>query len=308
MSKSDLLKELRSLTQAGMKNCLDALKEANGDLQKAIDLIKVKGQNIVSERENKTPTEGLVLLRALDYAEPGKSAKAFLMLELNCETDFTAKSEDFKDFGSAVWSSIADCYKLNISVNDLTNAQAIRLQNEISFKTKEKCIFRRWWIEEAINNTCKLFGYVHHPNDKIGVVLTLKAPSLESAQTEAFNKIGNDLAMQVAAMNPLAVSPEEIPSEVLDRQKYIFETQLKESNKPPSQWARIIEGKLNKWYTEVCLAKQESVVVPKRSIEQLIKTEYANLLGGELEIINFIRCQVGEGLEKEKVDAFSLEV
>jgi len=305
MSKSELLKELRALTQAGMKDCNDALKEAGDDLQKAVDIIKTKGQNIVSGREGKIAAEGLVLVGKLPLLN--KSA-ALLMLEVNCETDFTAKSPEFRMFAEDVWNNIAYCHVAGLPFNELTGVDAVAAQTGISAQTKEKCIFNRWWIEEPINSTCRVFGYVHHPADKLASIVTLKAPSEEVADSEDFAKIGHDLAMQIVAMNPIAISPDKVPEDVVARQKDIFEAQVKDLGKPQAQWARIIEGKLNKWYTEVCLTKQESVVVAKKSIEQLIDSQYAALLGGKIEIVNFIRCQVGEGLNKPKGDSFALEV
>ncbi len=230
------------------------------------------------------------------------------MLEVNCETDFVARSPEFREFAEEVWFSISSAHIAGLPFNEFTNTDAIECQKAISSKIKEKCVFNRWWIEEPIDTTCRVFGYVHHPADKLASIVTLKAPSVEIADSEDFAKIGYDLAMQVVAMNPIAISPDNLPEDVVARQKDIFEAQMKELGKPQVQWARIIEGKLNKWYTEVCLTKQESVVVPKKSIEQLIETQYAALLGGKIEIVNLIRCQVGEGLSKPKGDSFALEV
>ena len=111
--------------------------------------------------------------------------------------------------------------------------------------------------------------------------------------------LGNELAMQVAAMNPVAVSSDRIDPDVLARQKSIFDTQLAEMNKPPAAQAKILEGKFRKWFTEVCLLEQESVVVPKTTINQLLKN-LSTKLGGTVSVVNFIRCQVGEGVEVQK--------
>jgi elongation factor Ts len=305
MNKSELLKELRALTQAGMKDCNDALKEAGDDLQKAVDIIKTKGQNIVSGREGKIAAEGIVLAGPVQLPV---GSKAVLMLEVNCETDFVARSPEFRGFAEEVWFSIAAVHVVGLPFDKLTNGEALTAQTELSAKVKEKCVFNRWWIEEPIDDTCRVFGYVHHPADKLASIVTLKAPSVEIANSEAFAQIGYDLAMQIVAMNPIAISPDKLPEDVLNRQKDIFQAQVEGLGKPQVQWARIIEGKLNKWYTEVCLTKQESVVVPKKSIEQLIDTQYAAQLGGKIEIVNFIRCQVGEGIEQQTKGNFSDEV
>lgn len=298
--KKELIKTLRDLTAAGMLDCVRALEESNFDINKAVDIIKSKGQNIVSGREGKTATEGLVIA-----AHVGND-KTLAMIEVNCQTDFVSRSPDFSQFSEDVLTHLCASVLSNTPF-DVDDPSVYNLRNSIINKTKENCLIRRWWVEQVFDDTCKTFSYIHN-GGKLGVILSLKAPSIEAASSKEFTEIGTDLAMQVAAMNPLAVSVDKIPSDVLDRQKIIFEAQIKELNKPPAQWSKILDGKLNKWYSEVCLSKQESVLFSKKSIEQLIKTEYAAQLGGELEIINFIRCQVGEGIEQQKSNDFSNEV
>lgn len=296
MNKADLLKELRALTQAGMKDCNDALKEAENNLQKAIDIIKTKGKNIVSGREGKIAAEGLVAIANID--------STFGMIEINCQTDFVAKHDGLIDFANQSVLSVINHTLDNKVFSPLLLEEA---QHALISLFKENIVVRRWWIEQAFDPKVKIFSYIH-PNNKIGVLLSLLATSLEAANSKFFAEIGADLAMQIAAMSPLSISQDKLPIDIVNRQKDIFEAQIKELNKPQIQCSRIIDGKFNKWYTEVCLSKQESIVFPKKSIEQLIKNEYAHKLGGELEIISFSRCQVGEGIEKSKDDAFSIEV
>lgn len=293
MNKSDLLKELRARTQAGMKDCHDALREADDDLEKAVDIIKTKGQNIVSGRESKVAAEGLVV------AGHFGSDKIVGMIEVNCQTDFVSRSPDFKAFADDSFNMLLNAHKNN-STLDVNSPLAVDIRTDIISKTKENCVIRRWWVEEVVPDTCKTFFYIHN-GGKLGVVLSLQAPSVEAANSSEFAALGNDLAMQVAAMNPLAVATDRLPAEVVDRQKGIFETQLKELNKPPAAWAKIIDGKFNKWYTEVCLLEQESVIVPKTFVKQVIKN-IGTKLGGEIQVINFIRAQVGEGIEVEKTN------
>jgi elongation factor Ts len=127
----------------------------------------------------------------------------------------------------------------------------------------------------------------------------LQAPSADAAKDSAFRELGADLAMQIAAMSPLAVDADRIPQDEKDRQKAIFEMQLKEENKPEKMWDKIMEGKFRKWNTEVCLLEQESVVIPKTTVRQVIKN-VGTKLGGEIQVVNFVRCQVGEGIEKKQ--------
>jgi elongation factor Ts len=291
MSSLELLKELRSITQAGMKDCRDALTEAEGDLQKAIDIIKTKGQNIVSGREGKVAADGLV---GVAYCDD----RTKVMVEVNCQTDFVAKSPDFKNFVD----NTAQTLLRKVTAGDTFATSDVEgARTELVATTKENIVIRQWWAEQAASLRARVFAYVH-TNQKIATLITLLAPTEELAASQAFEVIGIELAMQVTAMNPLAVSSDRLPSDVIARQKSIFETQLKELNKPESTWAKILDGKLNKWYSEVCLLKQESVIQPKTTVEQMINNNYSHQLGGVVEIVNFIRCQVGEGIETQKTD------
>lgn len=288
MSNTELIKELRSLTQAGMKDCKDALEEASWDLQKAVDIVKTKGLNIVSGREGKVAADGLVVITSND---PRLSS----MVEINCQTDFVANSKDFRLFAAYVGTILND----KATSNALFTADEVDdLRKTVVATTKENVVIRRWWVEESQNPTVRVFSYTHS-NNKIGVLLSLLAPTVEATNDPLFTELGNDLAMQVAAMNPLDVSIERLATADVARQKAIFETQLTELNKPKAAWEKILTGKFNKWYTEVCLLNQESVVHPKTTVNQTIKN-VGTKLGGEVQVLNFIRCQVGEGIETTK--------
>jgi elongation factor Ts len=287
---NDLLRELRNLTAAGMKDCKDALEEAGGDLQKAVDIIKVKGLNIVSARAGKVAAEGLIDI--VSFAPSRVS-----MVEVNCQTDFVANSQDFRVFVHNTGIRLAACAEEGHPFSaDLMEAK----RQEVVATTKENVVVRRWWLEEAMDPKVRVFSYLHS-NQKIGVLITMSAPSEIAADSPEFKALGEDLAMQICAMNPLAVSPERISPDETERQKAIFETQLKEENKPEKMWDKILQGKFSKWYKDVCLLEQESVVVAKTTVKQVI----ANLgtkLGGDIEVINFVRCQVGEGIANKKDD------
>lgn len=291
MNKSELLKELRARTQAGMKDCNDALRESGDDLEKAVDIIKTKGKNIVSGRENKVASEGLIVAGYIG------SDKTTGMIEVNCQTDFVSRNPDFKDYANNSFNLLASSHLIGLSL-DITSQAATDLRTDIVSKTKENCVVRRWWVEEVTSDTCKTFSYVHN-GGKLGVVVSLQASSVEAANDAQFAALGLDLAMQVAALNPLAVSADRLATDVVERQKSVFETQLQELNKPQAAWAKILDGKFNKWHTEVCLLDQESVVVPKTTVRQVVKNVGA-LLGGEIQVVNFIRAEVGEGLEKKQ--------
>lgn len=286
---SEQIKELRNLTQAGMKDCKDALQEADGDLQKAVDIVKAKGLNVVSGREGKIASEGAVMV------SQGGPCDSVALVEVNCQTDFVAKSHNFLSF---VNKTVDVLYEKTVAGETFTAAAVESERQSLVSTTKENVVVRRWWFEEVGNSNAKVFTYVHS-NYKIGVLLTLLAPSESATADSSFRELGNDLAMQVAAMSPLAVSSAHLDPAEVERQRAIFEAQLTELNKPQAAWAKILEGKFNKWYTDVCLLNQESVVHPKTTISQVIKN-VGDKLGGEIQVVNLIRCQVGEGIEVKK--------
>jgi elongation factor Ts len=284
MNNTDLIKELRALTQAGMKDCKDALEEAAWDLQKAVDIVKIKGLNVVSRTSNNVATEGIV---RIGHVGDNRTKS---MVEVNCQTDFVANSPDFNKFVDLVSFQLgSDVAQSNPFYHDCDVLENAR--KDLISKTKENIVIRRWWVEQVMPEAGRVCHYIHS-NNKIGVLLSMVAPSVEAANTEDFKTLGEELAMQVAAMSSVAVSVDSLPAEVVERQRGIFEAQLKEMNKPQAAWAKILEGKFKKWHTEVCLLEQESVVQPKTSVQQVVKNMSAKL-GGDIQVVGFIRCQVG---------------
>ena len=291
MSNTELIRELRALTSAGMKDCKDALEESNWDVQKAVDIVKAKGLNVVSGRAGKVASEGVVAITSMD-------GTGYCMAEVNCQTDFVANSPDFQKFAQYVSNTVADCTASKTEPSYFSIDLVEDRRQEIISTTKENVVVRRWWAEQTLKDNVQVFSYLHS-NKKIGVLITMAAPSKETVFSKEFFDLGEDLAMQIAAMSPLAVDADRIPQEEKDRQKAIFEMQLKEENKPEKMWDKIMEGKFRKWNTEVCLLEQESVVIPKTTIRQVIKN-VGTKLGGEIQVVNFVRCQVGEGIEKKQ--------
>jgi elongation factor Ts len=287
MSNTEMIRELRALTSAGMKDCKDALEETSWDLQKAVDVIKVKGLNIADGRTGRVASEGLVAIAAR-----GQDMAA--MVEVNCQTDFVANSPAFVDFAKHVandlWTQAVHGKPVDASVEEK------RLQ--VVSTTKENVVIRRSHTAVDHGPTRRVFAYLHS-NNRIGVLLTMQAPSESTANSVEFQELGNDLAMQVCAMSPLAVSPDQINQEDKFRQETIFRTQLAEEKKPTTMWDRILEGKFRKWNTEVCLLEQESVVHPKVLVKQVVKNVGAKL-GGEVQVVSFVRYQAGEGIEKKQ--------
>lgn len=290
----ELVKELRSLTQAGMNACKDALVEADGDLQKAVDIVKAKGLQNASNRAGRVASEGRVALF--------ESENRVTIVEVNCQTDFVANSPAFVEFTQQVGAALGATNFLalsDISQVSLHGKSLEDLRKEISASTGENVVIRRWMVEEVGANA-GIASYVHS-NKKLAVAVSFETSNQEALTNPTVRELFDGIAMQVAAMNPLAVSRDRVSEEEVTRQRGIFETQLREANKPEAAWPKILDGKFNKWYTETCLLDQESVVTPKKSIATLLK-EVGDQVGCELKVLNFIRCQVGEGIEKKEED------
>ncbi len=282
-----LIKELRELTSAPMKDCKEALQESNNDLQKALDLIKVKGLNFAGA-SSKLATEGGVFIKTNNIGN------TVSMVEVNSNTDFTANSDEFQKFGkfTAHLNLLSFLRNESFSVNDVEPERAALVS-----KTKENVSVRRWWVEQALVPESKVFSYVHS-NNKIGVLVTLLGSSLEMTNSLEFKELGENLAMQIAAMSPLSISTDKLSQEEIDRQKEIFKEQLRAMNKPEASWDKILEGKMNKWFQEVCLENQEAVFAEKLKVSQVLE-QVASKFNGTTKIVNFIRCEVGAGLEKK---------
>lgn len=287
MTNTEMIRELRALTSAGMKDCKDALEETGYDLQKAVDVIKVKGLNIADGRTGRVASEGKVGILFTGSNQPSYIA------EINCQTDFVANSPDFKQFAATAITRLGEVG------TDFTPEMVEDARKEVVAKTKENIVFRRWQTVTPGTNE-RVFAY-QHSNARIGVLITLQASTEEIANSDDLRALGEDLAMQVCAMSPLAIAPERISTLDKDRQEVIFRTQLAEEKKPEKMWDKILEGKFRKWNTEVCLLEQESVVIPKTTVKQVVKNVGAKL-GGEVTVVDFTRYEVGEGIAKKKED------
>src|SRR5271165_2453506 len=188
MNKTEMIRELRELTQAGMNDCKEAVENCQGDLQKAVDYIKTKGLNIADGRSGRAASEGVVCLGPV-------SAGMASLAEINCQTDFVANSPDFQKFCSVVKEQLA----LDIAHNKCQfQHNCDRIENarkELVATTKENIVVRRWWIEQSFAVNARVFHYVHS-NNKIGVLLTVLAPSSETENSPVFTELGDNLAMQ----------------------------------------------------------------------------------------------------------------
>jgi elongation factor Ts len=299
MNKTEMIKELRNLTSAGMNDCREAIEQSGGDLQRAVDLIKTKGLNIADGRSGRAASEGTVCAVVVDDASVG-------LVEINCQTDFVANSHAFKKFTHIVGEQLSLDIINNGGLFQHDSEMIENFRKDLVATTKENVVVRRWWVEESYHSNARVFHYVHS-NNKIGVLLTLVAPSKEAFLAPDFTELGENMAMQIAAMNPLAVSSDRLSTEDVVRQALIFETQLTELNKPQAAWPKILEGKMSKWHESACLLNQNAVWLNKTTVQQVVDNT-GKMLGGKIEIINFVRCMVGEGIKIDDKLSFAEEV
>jgi elongation factor Ts len=290
MNQLEQIRVLRNKTFAGMQECKNALESVEWDVEKAVDVIKARGQLIADARSSKLAAEGTIAIyngTVLDGSGLDISRPFMTMVEVNAQTDWVSKNDEFQSLAKKAARQLAECWAVSVPFKpEMLDAE----RKDLITKTKENIVIRRWFAEEAVEPNKRIFSYLHG-NGKIGVLLVMTGENEEQAKSKEFDDLGNEIAMQVAAMAPLAVSIEELNETDIERQKAIFLEQVKD--KPEANRSKIIEGKLRKWYTEVCLVEQESVMQSKKSIKQLL---------GSNKIVKFVRVVVGEGIEIEKTD------
>jgi len=281
---AELVKTLRNQTDAGMMDCKKALKETGGDLEAAVAYLRQKGLAVASKRADRATSEGAV------WASIAPDHQSGILLEVNCETDFVAKTSAFMELGTRLTEHLAGValesvdellsqpspHQPNLSVTDYLN--------EVIAKTGESIRVRHFSRYQGELVT----AYIHH-GGKIGVMLELSGgDATPEAQAAA-----KDLAMQVAATSPLAVGREAISPELIAKEKAIYEAQAKESGKPEKIIEKMVTGRLEKFYKEVCLTEQTFVKNPDVTVAQFLKEVGARLAGKDLKVKRFTRYQVG---------------
>ncbi|MGD1006082.1 MAG: translation elongation factor Ts [Ignavibacteriaceae bacterium] len=273
--------ELRQKTGAGMMDCKKALTEAEGDFEKAIELLRKKGAAVASKRAEKNANEGLVLTKISKDKETG------VIVEVNCETDFVAKSTDFVKFADEVLQAVYSIKPAN--VNDLVENSAIvkDLQTNVMGKVGEKIEISRLAIENAPNGV--VIDYVHL-GSKLGVLIKFDNVTKDK---NAFSEIGKDIAMQVAAMKPLCVYREEVPKDIIDKEIDIYKELARKEGKPEQILEKISQGRLNKFFQENCLVEQAFIKDNTKTVGDLLK-EFNSKQGTQIKISLFHRFHLGD--------------
>ena len=277
--------ELRSKTGAGMMDCKKALTECNGDIEAAIDWLREKGISKAAKKADRIAAEGLANI----YTEGNKAA----IVEVNCETDFVTKNQDFVDLVDTIGKAILTADKIE-SVDDVLalTVDGQTINEIITAKTAtigEKLSLRR--AELVIKTDSQNFGAYLHMGGKIASLVVTEGANEEVAK---------DCAMQAAAMRPSYLKAEDVPAEVLDREKEVLKAQAMEEGKPEDIAEKMVVGRISKYYKENCLEDQEFVKDSSMDIKTFVKNN-----GGS--IISMIRYEVGEGME-HRSENFAEEV
>jgi elongation factor Ts len=300
-----MIKELRERTQAGMADCKNALEEAAGDLDKAVEVILKKGIVKAAARAGRVATEGEI--RTWVSADKKRAA----IVEVNCQTDFVARGDEFKNFVTKVTevaSKLAKGKDLGAEKYPGTDKSIDTVRQELVAKTGENTVVRRWDLLEAKDAGTYMHAYVH-PGSKYAALVHADAPSADALKNKTFLEFVDNAAMQVVSMKAVVVRKEDLSPAQIEKQKEIYQAQLKEEKKPEQAWPKIIEGKLAKWFTEVTLLGQANVwdqENPTATVDQK-RQELSKSLGGEVKIVSFVSYALGEGIEK-KTDDLAEEV
>jgi len=280
-----LVKELRERTGAGMMECKKALVETNGDIEAAVEHMRKTGLAKADKKAGRTAAEGLIV------AQASADGKRMVMVEINSETDFVAKGDDFRDFVKVVGERAAEAGPADLDALlalELAGGKSVADScKELIAKIGENMNVRRYAKFESEDGV--LESYLH--GARIGVMVQLEGGNAELAR---------DIAMHVAASRPEFVSEEQVAADVIEKEKEIFSAQAAESGKPADIVAKMVEGRIKKFLKEITLVGQPFVKNPDQTVGQLLKEAGAKVVG-------FVRFEVGEGIEK-KQENFAEEV
>ena len=288
MITASLVKELREKTGVAMMECKNALKETEGDIDAAIKILRERGEAKAEKKASRDSNEGIIVA-ALD--ESGKSG---VLVEINCETDFVAKNENFQAFVGEVAATV-----LASDVTDLEAAKLLPKGDETLggfIKTKvlemgENLQFRRF-ERLTLNGEGGVASYIHL-GGKVGVLIEVSSGKAETASTDAFKDLVKDLTLHIAATSPAGLKREDIPAELVDSEKNIFRKQMEGAGKPAEILEKIIEGKLGKFYSERCLLEQGFVKEPDTPIKNLLEAK-SKELSDTITVNNFLRFGLGD--------------
>lgn len=279
------VKELRDKTGAGMMDCKKALVEADGNFEKAIEILRKKGASVAAKRAGRDANEGIVLTKILDDEKTG------LILEVNCETDFVANSDDFINFANFILDAIEAEKPANIEELLSTDFEGKNVGEEltnITGKIGEKIQISRFKLESSENSLYA--NYVHH-GSKLAVLI--KADGVEGTDQNSLKNTLIDIAMQAAAMKPNYLNKEDVPEDVINKEKDIYMEISRKEGKPDHILEKIAEGKLNKFFQEICLNEQTYVKDNSKVVKDIV-AEFNKINSSDVKLSAFYRYHLGD--------------
>lgn len=286
------VKELREMTGCGMMDCKKALTETDGDKEKAVEILREKGLATAAKKAGRIAAEGIVK----DYV----ANNVGVILEVNAETDFVAKNDQFLDFVNTVAKAVADANPADVEALKAVEVNGTTVGDMLTEKIAtigENMNIRRFARYEG-----NVATYIH-AGGKIGVLVKFDT---DVADKDGFKEFAKDIAMQIAAVNPAYVRPSEVPADVVEKEKEILTAQAINEGKPANIAEKMVAGRIHKFYKEICLVEQPFIKDGDLSVAKYVE-EKAKELGGKIEIVSFARFEKGEGLEK-KEENFADEV
>ena len=288
MITATLVNDLRKKTNAGMMDCKRALEETKGDLEAAVTLLREKGIAKAGSKADRAANEGVITARISDDAKSG------ILLEVNCETDFVSKNENFQGFVASLADSLiasqpADhAAALQAQINGLSVEDAVKAKVA---EVGENLQFRKY-VRFEVQGEGVVASYIHM-GGRVGVLIEVGAGNAETAATAGFRELVKDLTLHIAAAAPRGLSREDIPAEVVEAEKSIFRVQLADSGKPANIIENIINGKIGKFFSESCFLEQGFVKDPDTTISKLLEAK-GKELGDTLTVRRFVRFGLGE--------------
>ncbi len=293
---SQMVKELREMTQAGMMDCKKALTEAEGVMEKAVEWLREKGLAAAAKKAGRIAAEGLVASYVSEDATVG------VIVEVNCETDFVAKTDNFIAFCRDVATHIAKAAPKDIEelmTQKFTGNPGKTITDLVSDATVaigEKIDIRRFARYETTTGAVETYI---HMGGKIGVLLEISNDTPTTRALDTFKVYYHDVALQIAAAKPVFVRKEQVPTDNLAKEKEILRAQALNEGKPEKIVDKMVEGRIEKYYKEVCLLEQPFVKDDEKSIGQLTAL-VAKEIGAKIDVVRFDRYERGEGIEKRQ--------
>ncbi|NOY54279.1 MAG: elongation factor Ts [Deltaproteobacteria bacterium] len=295
------VKELRTRTGAGIMDCKKALAETNGDLEAAIDFLRKKGLSAAAKKAGRVASEGLVVAALTDDGSAG------CLLEVNSETDFVAKNQEFQSFCNQVAQVILDSAPADLAAllaEKMEDGRSVdeNLKERIATIGENMAVRR---FTRYSGEGVRVASYIHM-GGKIGVLLEVACPTAEMAGKEEFQERLKDLTMHIAAARPLYLGRKDVAADLLEREKTVYREQAVESGKPEKIIEKIVSGRIEKYFGEICLLEQAFVKDGDIKISKLME-ESQKKIGEGFEIRRFVRYELGEGIEK-KQENFAAEI